>query len=187
MRQKKKLDENSPEYRYERHLEIVANREKHLSEMRNGRIGKKYLNDLVLDYKFKKSLDENYPMPTELAEVVLIIIDKMLGSSSWRGYSDDWKEDFRGRAIEHVLKYAHNFDPDKSKSGKNDPYNYFAMIIGNAFIQSWRKCKTYSDNNVILNDDLIYNQNNWEEDQESRPDIQSITPNIDSIDWNGYS
>ena len=157
-----------------------------LQEMRHGRIERKYLTDLVMDYKFKKQLDLNYPMPTELAEVVLIIIDKMLGSSSWRKYSDDWKEEFRGRAIEHVLKYAHNFDADKSKSGKNDPYNYFAMIISNAFIQSWRKCKAYTDANVIMNHDLIYRENAWEEDQESRTDIESVTPNLDALDWGHF-
>jgi hypothetical protein len=165
--------------------DMHALREKHLTEMRNGRIEKTYLSKLVSEYKLKKSIDPEFPMPSELAEVVLIIIDKMLGSASWRGYSDDWKEEFRGRAIEHVLKYAHNFDPHKSKSGKNDPYNYFAMIIGNAFIQSWRKCKTYSDNNVLMNDEIIYNKNNWAADQDSTTDVDSITPNIDAIDW-GY-
>ena len=86
---------------------------------RNNKIDTIYLSDLVMDYKLKKSLDSEFPMPKELAEVVLIMIDKMLGSPSWRGYTPDWKEEFRGRAIEHVLKYGHNFSPEKCKNGKN--------------------------------------------------------------------
>ena len=161
--------------------------DKKMSEMRYGRIERSYLLELVMDYKFKRKLDSDYPMPRELAEVVLIIIDKMLGSASWRKYTDDWKEEFRGRAIEHVLKYAHNFDPEKSKTGKNDPYNYFAMIIGNAFIQSWRKCKTYTDNNVILNHDLLYNENLWDGNSESvANDVESVTPNIEALDWGHF-
>ncbi len=157
-----------------------------LLEMRHGRIDKAYLLELVMDYKFKRSLEPDYPMSSELAEVVLIIIDKMAGSNSWRNYSDDWKEEFKGRAIEHVLKYAHNFDPHKIRIGKdgkvlkNDPYNYFAMIIGNAFIQSWRKCKTYTDANIIINYDLMYKDNEWSDAQELRPDVDSVTPDLDS-------
>jgi len=154
-----------------------------LLEMRHGRIDKKYLLELVMDYKFKRKLDPGFPMPSELAEVVLIIIDKMLGSNSWRKYSDDWKEEFRGRAIEHVLKYAHNFNPEKCK---NDPYSYFAMIIGNAFIQSWRKCKTYTETNVIINYDLMYQNNEWSDSQDMRPDTDSITPDLNRLDWGHF-
>jgi len=159
-----------------------SEREIKLSEMRNGRIEKKYLLELVMDYKWKKKINKKYSMPRDLAEIVIIIVDKMLGSGSWRRYSEDWKEEFRGRAIEHVLKYAHNFDPEKSKSGKNDPYNYFAMIIGNAFIQSWRKCKQYSENTILFNQDFSY-KDTTSEDQEFITDNQHSNPNIDSLDW----
>jgi len=167
-------------------VRTFTQREIKLATMRNGRIEKKYLNELVVDYKLKKKIDPNFSMPRELAEVVLIIIDKMLGSGSWRRYSEDWKEEFRGRAIEHVVKYAHNFNPKKCKSGKNDPYNYFAMIIGNAFIQSWRKCKTYSENTSLMNHDIIYNENHWSHDQNITSDIQSIIPQIDALDWGHF-
>jgi hypothetical protein len=160
--------------------------ERRMYEMRTGRIDKKYLTQLVMEYKFKKNIDKTYPMPRELGEVVLIIIDKMLGGSSWRNYTDDWKEEFKGRAIEHVLKYAHNFDPEKMKTGKNDPYNYFAMIINNAFIQSLRKCKQYAENNVLLNDDILYNASSWDEVYEANPDAGTTNPNTDAIDWGHF-
>ena len=159
-------------------------REQRLEQMRKGRIEKQYLQKLVLDYKFNKQLDLSYPMPRELAEVILIIIDKMLGSGNWRNYSDDWKEEMRGRAIEHVLKYTHNFDPIKSK---NDPYNYFAMIISNAFIQSWRKCKNWTDNNISINHEVAHAEMGWsgEDEGSAASNIESITPNTDALDW-GY-
>lgn len=163
-----------------------SEREINLSKMRNGRIERSYLTDLVMDYKMKKKINPDYIMPRDLAEVLLIIIDKMLGSASFRGYSEDWKEEFRGRAIEHVIKYGHNFDATKSKNGKNDPYNYFAMVIHNAFIQSMRKCKTYSEHNVDMNPDIIYNKNTWKEDQEYRPNIKSIDQNVDTMDWGQF-
>jgi len=165
---------------------VYTEREVKLAEMRNGRIEKSYLTALVMDYKIKKKINPDYSMPRDLAEVLLIIIDKMLGSQSFRGYSEDWKEEFRGRAIEHVIKYSHNFDATKSKSGKNDPYNYFAMIISNAFVQSMRKCKTFSDHLVVMNPDMIYNANTWEEDQESRPKLETSQQDVDSIDWGQF-
>jgi hypothetical protein len=156
------------------HIEEIIPRsayEKKMQEMRTGRIDKEYLTRLVMDYKFRKNIDKSFPMPRELGEVVLIIIDKMLGGSSWRNYTDDWKEEFRGRAIEHVLRYAHNFDPEKMKIGKNDPYNYFAMIITNAFIQSLRKCKQYADSKVVINEDILYNVTSWDEIYNMTPDM----------------
>jgi hypothetical protein len=161
-----------------------SKREIRLAGMRNGRINTKYLTELVLDYKFKRKLDKNYSMPTELAEVILIIIDKMIGSSAWRSYSEDWKEEFRGRATEHVVKYAHNFNLVKCKNGKgSDPYNYFAMIIKNAFIQSLRKCKLYSESMVLMNNDLVYNENQWSESQDFNPNLRSVAPEVDTLDW----
>lgn len=152
-------------------------------EMRQGRIDKAYLLELVMDYKFKRTVDKDYPMPSELAEVLLIVVDKMLGSNSWRKYSDDWKEEFKGRAVEHLVKYAHGFNPEKCK---NDPYSYFARMVNNAFIQSWRKCKTYTDNNVIINYDLMHQDNEWSDNQENRPDMDSVTPDLNKLDWGHF-
>lgn len=151
-----------------------------IQEMRNGRIDREYLTKLVMEYKFKKNIDKAYPMPRELGAVVLVIIDKMIGSSSWRNYTEDWKDEFRGRAIEHVLRYAHNFNPEKMEAGKNDPFNYFAMIISHAFIQSLRKCKAYAERKVVINDDVLYNATSWAELYDASPDIFTNPTNYDN-------
>ena len=136
-----------------------------MASMRTGRIDKDYLTNLIMAYKFKKSVDKTFPMPRELAEVGLIIIDKTIGGSRWRGYTENWKEDMRGRAIEHFLKYLHGFNPEKmALLGKNaDPYYYIGRMVSNACIQSWRNCKEYSDATLPMNDDILYKYDNSEE------------------------
>lgn len=175
---RKKKEEEPKEY---------SPRELRLANLRNNKIDTVYLSDLVMDYKMKRTLDKEFPMPKELAEVVLIMIDKMLGSPSWRGYTPDWKEEFRGRAIEHVLRYGHNFSPEKCKNGKNDAFNYFAMIIVNAFVQSLKKCRIYSENNILMNHDVIYNDqqpyNGEEQEFKTDSDIKFIDPDINSLDY----
>lgn len=157
-------------------------RSEKMSYMRMERIPPEYLTALIMDYKFKKNINKTQPMPSELAEVLLIIIDKTAGSSGWRGYTDDWKEEFKGRAIEHVLKYAHGFDPTKVDG---DPFNYFRMMIGHAFVQSWAKLKKYHENHVAYNGEMAYSENEWDEGQTGSVDLQTITPNMDCLDWGG--
>jgi hypothetical protein len=155
-----------------------------IQTMRNGRIDKEYLTELALNYKFKKKIDKDYPMPRELADLLLIVVDKTLGSSSWRGYTEDWKEEFRGRALEHLLRYSHNFDLEKCK---NDPYNYFARLTSTAFIQSLAKCKLYAERNVLLNEDVLYSANaNYEDVYEANPEGGVVNPNIDAIDYGHF-
>ena len=136
-----------------------------LSAMKSGRIDKEYLSELIMSYKFKKSLDSTFPVPRELAEISLIIIDKTLGNFRWRSYTDDWKEDMRGKAIEHVLKYIHNYDSVKSSesSQNKDPYYYIGMIVTNAFRQSWKKSNERREHMMPLNDDILYNYDNSDE------------------------
>lgn len=152
-----------------------SKRELRIAKLKNERINTKYLSDLVMDYKLKKSLDKNHSMSNELAEIVLVMIEKMIGSPSWRNYTPDYKEEFRGRAVEHVIRYAHNFSPEKCKKGKDDAFNYFAMIIVNAFIQSLKKCKSYSANNIHINHDIIYNEQMWNGDNVMRVEAEELT------------
>lgn len=162
---------------------MQSDRERRLSILRTGKISKQYLSPLVMHYKKMKAINPRASMPRELAEVIMIIIDKNLGSPSWRRYSIDWKEEMRGRAIEHLLKYSHNFDPEKCAEGKDDPYNYFAMIANMAFIQSLKKLKLYSEHNVTINLDLLYTDAQWEEVLGYKPEEQMVNPDISNLAW----
>jgi hypothetical protein len=167
--------------------ETFTRKEKRISNLKNNRIEPGYIGDLLLDYSIRKSIKSDYKMSNELAEVIMIIIEKIIGGSNWRGYSEDWKEEFRGRATEHCIKYCHNFSPEKCKNGKDDAFNYIAMISSRAFIQSMRKCKAYTDKNISLNHDLMYDQQNWGDDLmidfDSNIPVGTVSPSISSIDW----
>lgn len=80
-------------------------------------------------------------MPEELGEVFLALIEKVIWSNNWRGYSPDWHEEFRGLSLVHLCKYSIGFDPAKS----TDACNYFYTMITRAFMQALKKCKTHSD------------------------------------------
>lgn len=162
----------------------VTDRDRRLSTYRTGRISKEDLLPMVMHYKSLKLLNAKAQMPRDLADVILIIIDKNLGSPSWRRYSPDWKEEMRGRAIEHLLKYSHNFDPTKCAAGNDDPYNYFAMIANMAFIQSLKKLKVHAEHTVIMNHDVLYNETQWAQFSESVGlEVEVSEPQITNLDW----
>lgn len=161
----------------------LSDRERRIAALKTGKISKDYLLPLVMQYKSLKTAHPRAQMPRELAEVILIIIDKNLGSPSWRRYSPDWKEEMRGRAIEHLLKYSHNFDPSKCAAGNDDPYNYFAMIANMAFIQSLKKLKQHSENTILINHDVLYNESQWSEYSDLRIEIETSEPQISNLDW----
>ena len=161
----------------------MSDRERRIASLKTGKINKDYLLPLVMQYK---ALKDRYPksqMPRELAEVIMIIIDKNLGSPSWRRYSPDWKEEMRGRAIEHLLKYSHNFDPSKCAAGNDDPYNYFAMIANMAFIQSLKKLKQHAEHTVLINHDILYTESQWEQYAELKIEMEISEPQISNLDW----
>jgi hypothetical protein len=169
--------------------EEFSKREIRISELKNNRIDPELLGNLIMEHKIRRSMKPDHRMSNELAEIVIIIIEKLLGSSSWRGYTEDWKEEFRGRAIDHCLRYCHNFSPERCERGNADAFNYFAMISVRAFIQSLKKCKAYSARNVSMNHDVLYDETMWGNDHDMKIDYDSIysrlpsMPNIDSIDW----
>ena len=162
----------------------ISDSDRKLSGMRSGRISKADLMPMVMHYKALKEGDARAQMPRDLAIIMMLIIDKNLGSPSWRRYSPDWKEEMRGRAIEHLLRYSHNFDPTKCAAGNDDPYNYFAMIANMAFIQSLKKLKLHSEHTVLMNHDVLYNEAQWAQFSESVGlEVDVFTPQISNLDW----
>lgn len=161
----------------------MSDRERRIASLKTGKINKSYLLPLVMQYKALKASSPRSQMPRELAEVIMIIIDKNLGSPSWRRYSPDWKEEMRGRAIEHLLKYSHNFDPSKCAAGNDDPYNYFAMIANMAFIQSLKKLKQHAEHTVLINHDILYSETQWEQYAELKIEMEISEPQISNLDW----
>ena len=75
--------------------DTVSDADKQLSKFKTGRIAKEDLLPMVMKYKAMKELNSKARMPDNLASVMLVIIEKNLGSASWRRYSPDWKEEMR--------------------------------------------------------------------------------------------
>lgn len=115
-------------------------------QMRSGRIDKKILTNLLVELRDKRrKYGNDYPVSNALGYVFNVVIDKNLGNHKWRGYTNDWKQEMRDRAIELLIKHSHNFDPEKMEKAKNaDPYYYLGKITFCAFIQAHNKLSARS-------------------------------------------
>ena len=153
-----------------------------MESFRSKRIHTKLLSRLVMDYKARKSINPESRMGNNLGRLFIIIIDKQLGSKNWRGYSDDWKVEFKGKAFEHLCRYADRFDPMKCQDGEDGAFNYFYQITRRAFIQALKKQKRYTETNLLLNDSVGHEQNEWSGNQSGEVDIESISPDVENLD-----
>lgn len=87
-----------------------------------------------------------------LGEIYIAVVDKVAGMPSWRSYSEDWMDEFKGRAMEHLCKYGHNFKKEKSK---RDATNYLIQVCWRAFQQSLKMCKAnHEKEGIELNQEI---------------------------------
>lgn len=70
------------------------------------------------------------PMDEKLAELILILIRKIINSPKFCFYTEDWKEDCVSNASLLIMKYAHNF-----KLNSSNAIGYLYCSIENAIIQ----------------------------------------------------
>ena len=92
---------------------------------------KKYLTNKELLEAIKAWKETGKPEITnELGLMFMKLVDKYINHHNWRGYPPEQKEDMKGEALVQLIKYAKNFDPNKSKN----PFAYFTQICKNAFI-----------------------------------------------------
>lgn len=75
--------------------------------------------------------EEIPPLTDKICVAIMNIAEKFCYTPSFMRYSESWKEEMRGDAIEVCVKYAHNFDPTKYKN----PFAYLTQFIHNAYIQ----------------------------------------------------
>jgi hypothetical protein len=94
----------------------------------------------VINAKVKEAV-KAIPRPEmdgRLGKIISIIVDKVLGGPRFSGYTAEWKEEYRGLALEHCVRYVHNYNPEKcAKSKSGDPYNYIKKTIRSACFQKW--------------------------------------------------
>ena len=74
-----------------------------------------------------KYIKNSARMHDKLARMVMLIANGLGSKGNFSGYT--WREDMVGEGILTVLKYLHNFNPEKS----NNPFAYITQICSHAF------------------------------------------------------
>lgn len=93
----------------------------------------------VKKYKIAKAAEERLPpIPIEIADSFYKIAKRYSSKPNFSGYT--YKDDMIGEAIYICIRYAHNFNPEKS----NNAFAYFTQYCHNAFIQYINKEKKYT-------------------------------------------
>jgi hypothetical protein len=94
------------------------------------------MNDWVAEVKVTKKNKQKPPPVTDyIAECFYKIAEHLSHSPNFINYP--YREDMIGDGIENCLRYAHNFDANKSKN----PFAYFTQIIFYAFLRKIEKEK----------------------------------------------
>jgi len=96
------------------------------------------------------------PMDEKLAELILILTQKIVNSPKFCFYTEDWKEDCVSNASLLLMKYCHNFKLDS-----NNAIGYLYGSIENAIIQELnlkkKHCERFSEISInnLKESDLI--------------------------------
>ncbi len=116
--------------------------------------GKLYQSYLTWYEERNKAKEEGKPEPQPpkyLAECIVLIPTKLATKNNFSGYS--FRDDMIGDAIENILQYYRNFDPNKSKN----PFAYFTQIAYYAFLRRIlrEKRQSYIKHKLIQNSDIL--------------------------------
>jgi hypothetical protein len=68
-------------------------------------------------------------IPDKIGKCLLLIAQNQLNKSWFMGYTQSYKEEMLGDAMENVIQYFDNFDPKKS----HNPFSYMSQICYFAF------------------------------------------------------
>lgn len=99
-----------------------------------------------------KRLKQKPVMPDYLGECFLKIVNNYGNKFNFRNYT--YLEDMKSEALLTCIKYAHNFDPEKS----NNAFAYFTQITKFCFLQIISKEKHQGDiKQKKINESSIYN------------------------------
>ena len=159
--------------------------QKRMQRLRYGRIDVDRLTELTVDYCEKRKINPNHRMCDELAEMIVVIAEKILGGGQYRGYTEDWKQEMTSLAYLHVMLYIRNFDLAKSKaSGKPDAaFSYYARIVANAFKQQLKAMKKHNERNPTYIETMEYDRDMMDQGGSAYGDYSY--PDIARLDYGG--
>jgi len=69
------------------------------------------LHELLLEHRDNPSK----PVSNELARMYILIVDNIMKGLNYKRYTSEWREAMRHTALLYLLKYCHNYDPEKAK------------------------------------------------------------------------
>lgn len=81
--------------------------------------------------------DGTPPLTDIIGKAIMQIAYKRCNSRQFYQYTNAWKDEMIADAIEVCVRYAHNFNPNKS----NNPFAYLTQLVTNAIIQRIKKEK----------------------------------------------
>lgn len=104
------------------------------------------------------------PMPDDVAISIMKLVNNFANKRNFSGYT--YLDDMKSEALITCVKYAHNFNPEKS----NNAFAYFTQIINNAFkmyLNKEKYQKSIKDKIMFDNDYVMkYNYNNISLDED---------------------
>jgi DNA-directed RNA polymerase specialized sigma24 family protein len=98
---------------------------------------KKLLHHLI-EYKKLKKKNPHTQIDNYIAESIIKIAERYASRANFAGYT--YRQDMVSDAIENVVRYIDNFNPEKSKN----PFAYITQICHFAFIRRIRDEKTHT-------------------------------------------
>lgn len=101
----------------------------------NHYVDNKALYTSLCEWKEELKTNPDKVLPDEVALGIVKIAQNLTRRYNFSGYTQSWKEEMVGDAIEHCLRYIKNFNTDKF----NNPHAYITRICFNAFVQRLNK------------------------------------------------
>lgn len=92
----------------------------------------------LIEYKKRKKRNPEARIDDYIARAIMMIAEKYASKSNFAGYT--YRQDMVSDAIENVVRYIDNFDPNKSQN----PFAYITQICHYAFIRRIRDEKTHT-------------------------------------------
>jgi len=83
----------------------------------------------------------------QIGKVLILLANKIASGGSWRGYTDEIKEEMKAEAIFTMIKNLSKYDHEKY----SNPFSYFTTITLNVFYQHMNKLHITMDRYVSFN------------------------------------
>lgn len=115
-------------------------------------------------------------IPESIGEAILLIATNKIRRHNTVGYTQLWKDEMIGDAVEYCCRYIHNFDTNQY----TNVYGYIGMICENAYSQ---RLKVEKKNSVVKYKVFLQEALDYEdEESEHRVDYDFYRQMIDRVD-----